>query len=554
MFRARRFLVQQAAGAMALGACLLAMGPASAQDMKPQYGGQLIYAQSGEKFSLFPGRNTDNGAQDVWLNACENLVELDEDSNIVPVLAESWKVADDEKTVTFKLREGVTFHDDTPFNAEAVAFVFNEAKEKKFIYISLLEGFEKAEAVSEYEVAFHLEEPFAALIPNLAYRPLCIFSPTAYKSLGEEGMATKIVGTGPFKHTEYKKGEYVLFEKNENYWQKGLPYLDSIKIVVVPDSATRTAMLESGEIDRTVQLSDYDLPRLEANENIRVRSIPSTRQFYVVLNHKKPPFDNVVVRRALNLAIDKAGIVQAVFAGTGATIPKAPTLSEGVYGYQDMRADGEETIFPYNPDKAKELLAEAGFKDSDGDGILESADGKKLSFTLWTRKGGTKGDYQVAQLLQSFLGDIGIGVELVVMEGAAFSSAVSQAPENAKYELALLSWGIPTADPDEPMMYFTHTKAWKPAGANRMFFSSKEIDRLADSAHKETDEAKRKEYIRQWMAQLLVEAPVIYLPTIHLSLGSRTYVHGDRILAVDNYPATTAWIDKAEQERQGIHR
>lgn len=537
------------AAVLASSACF-AM-PLLAQGAKPQYGGQLIYAQSGEKFTLFMGRNTDSGAQDVWLNACENLVELNDNSAIVPALAESWVVSDDHKTVTFKLRPGVMFHDGTPFNAEAVAFVFNEAKAKKFIYISLLQGFDKAVPVSEHEVAFKLEEPFAALVPNLAYRPLCIFSPAAYKELGEAGLATKIVGTGPFVHTKYVKGEYVLFQRNENYWRKGLPYLDSIKIVVVPDSATRTAMLESGDIDRTVQLSDFDVPRLEANKNIRVRAVASTRQYYVVMNHLVKPFDDVRVRRALNYAIDKPGIVQSVFAGRGATVPKAPTVSEGVHGFVDMRKDGEETIFPYDPKRARALLKEAGYEDRDGNGKIEDAEGKPLRLSLWTPKGNTKGDYQVAQLLQSFLGQIGVDVELTVMESAAFSSAMSQSPKDAKYKLALMSWGIPTADPDEPMMYFTHTKAWKPAGANRMFFSSKEIDRLADLAHVETDEGKRKVLIRQWMARLLEEAPVIYLPTLHLTLATRTYVHDDRILSVDNYPATFAWIDQAEKKRQG---
>ncbi len=542
-----------AVAAMMASTAMLPTG-LQAQDMKPQYGGQLIFAQTGAKFSIFPGRNTDNGAQDVWLNACENLVEIDEKNEVVPVLAKSWTIAEDKKTVTFALREGVQFHDGTPFNAEAVAFVFNEAKAKKFIYMSLLEGFNRAEAVSEHEVAFKLDQPFAALVPNLAYRPLCIFSPTAYKELGEEGMASKIVGTGPFIQKEYVKGEHILFEKNPNYWQEGLPYLDSIKIVIVPDPATRTAMLESGEVDRAVQISDFDIPRLDANETISIREVPSTRQFYVVLNHLVKPLDDVKVRLALNYAVDKAGIVQAVFAGTGAVLSKAPTISEGVYGFTDMRKDGEPTVFAYDPERAKSLLKEAGYEDRNGDGQIEDAGGKPLVFSLWTRKGGTKGDYQIAQLLQTFLGAVGIKVDLTVMEGATFSTAMSQPPDKAEYELSLLSWGIPTADPDEPMMYFTHSKAWKPAGANRMFFKSAEVDRLADLAHQETDDAKRKEYVRLWMAELLKEAPVIYLPTLRLNLGSRTYVHGDRILPVDNYPASFAWIDQEEMKRQGVER
>ena len=531
---------------------VLASGAATAQTAAPQYGGQLIYAQSGEKFTLFMGRNTDQSAQDVWLNACETLVDMNAKNEITPLLAKSWTVSPDKLRVTFRLQEGVKFHDGTPFNAEAAAFVFNEARAKKFIYITLLEGFEKATADSEYEMTFHLSAPFAALLPTLGYRPLCIFSPEAYKTKGEAGLATQIVGTGPFVHTKYVKGEYTLFERNKDYWQNGKPYFDSIKIVIVPDAGTRTAMLERGEIDRTVQLGDLELIRLERNKSISVRTVPSTRQFYVVLNHRVAPMNDPNFRKALNYAIDKAGIVQSVFAGRGAALMTAPTVTEGVVGFTDMRKPGEDTIFPYDLDKAKALLKLAGYEMSGG--ALKDASGKALRLKLWTPRGATKGDYQTAQLIQTFLTQLGIGVDLTVMESAAFSSAMNQGPEDAKYDMSLLSWGIPTADPDQPMMYFTHTKAWKPVGANRMFFSDAEIDRLADLAHVETDEAKRKEYVKQWMARLLETAPVIYLPTLNLGLAGRTYLKGDEILAVDNYPAHFAWFDKAEMERQGIKR
>lgn len=530
----------------------MASGAAMAQDSTPQYGGQLIYAQSGEQFTLFMGRNTNQSGQDVWLHACETLVDMNEKNEIKPLLAKSWKMSPDNKKVTFSLQEGVKFHDGTPFDAEAAAFVFNEAKAKKFLYISLLEGFEKATADSEYEMSFHLSAPFAALLPTLGYRPLCMFSPTAYKTLGEAGLATKIVGTGPFVHKQYVKGEYQLFERNKDYWQKGKPYFDSVKIVIVPDAATRTAMLERGEIDRTVQLGDLELARLERNKNILVRSVPSTRQFYVALNHKSAPLDNAKFRIALNYAIDKAGIVESVFAGRGAALMTAPTVTEGVFGYADMRKPGEETIFPYSPEKAKALFKEAGYEMSGGQ--LKDASGKQVRFKFFSPRGATKGDYQIAQLIQTFLGQLGIGVDLTVMESAAFSAATNLGPENAKYDFALLSWGITTADPDQPMMYFTHTKAWKPVGANRMFFSDSEIDRLADLAHVETDEVKRKDLVKGWMARLLETAPVIYLPTLNLGLAGRTYLKGDQILAVDNYPAHFGWFDKAEMERQNIRR
>jgi len=541
------------AGIAALSVCAIAAS-APAQDIKPQMGGELIYAQAGEQFSLFPGRNLDSGAQDVWLYACENLVEMKEDGSVAPWLAKSWTVSQDRKKYVFQLEQGVKFHDGTPFNAEAVAFVYNEAKAKKFIYSSILEGFDNAKAESEHEVSMTFTSPFAALIPNLAYRPLCIFSPTAYKTKGEQWMATNIVGTGPFIQKEFVKGEHIRFVKNPDYWQKGKPYLDAVKIVNVPDPAVRAALLEKGEIDRTVRLNDFDLARLEKNANVKIRVVPSTRQYYVALNHTVPALAHVNVRKAFNYAMDKAGIVKSVFADRGAVLAKAPTLSPGVYGYTEMTKPGEDTIFPFNLERAKMLMKNAGYEDRNKDGIVEDVKGNKLSLSLFTRRGGTQGDFQVAQLVQTFLKDIGVEVRIQVLESAAFGDAIKLGPTDAKYDMALLSWGIPTADPDEPMMLFTLTQAWKPVGSNRMFYSSEEVDRLSMLAHSEVDDAKRKDYVKQWMGELLRDAPVVYLPILALNLGSRSYVRGDRILSVDNYPAPFAWLDKAEMTKQGVRR
>lgn len=538
------------AASIALGAALSV--PAAAQEAKPQYGGELVLAGQLDK-TMFPGRNTDAGGMDVYLNACETLVELTADRQIKPVLAESWTTSEDKKTVTFKLRPGVQFHDGTPFNAEAVAFVFNEALAKKFLYVSLLEGLQKVVADNDGQVSFQMSAPSAALIPNLAYRTMCIFSPTAYKAKGEEGLGSNIIGTGPFINTGYAKGEYALFKKNDKYWQKGKPYLDSIRILFVPDVITRLAMLESGEIDRAPGIPNFDIQRLAKDKSIALRTMPSLQQHYVVINNLVKPLDDPKVRQALNIAVDKAGIVQSVFAGTGATLSQAPTLSPGVFGFADMREPGKDTIFPFDLARARAMLKEAGYEDRNGDGFVEDAQGKTLSLKLYGRKAGT-GDYEIAQLVKTFLEKLGVKTELTILESATFSAALSVGPKDAKYDLAVLSWTVPTADPDEPMMYMTHTKAWKPAGANRMFFSNPETDRLAEAAHVESDPAKRAEIVRQWMAELLKLAPVIYLPTLNLTHATRSYVHGGVYLPSNVYDGTFAWIDQAERKRQGINR
>lgn len=540
------------AGVASAAFCAASLTTSMAQEAKPQYGGELVLTGQLDK-TMFPGRNTDTGGMDVYLNSCENLVGMTANRDIFPVLAESWSVSDDKKTVTFKLRQGVQFHDGTAFNAESVAFVFNEALAKKFLYVSLLEGLEKVVADSEYQASFKLSAPSAALIPNLAYRTMCIFSPAAYKAKGEEGLGANIIGTGPFIQTQYAKGEYALFKKNDKYWQKGKPYLDGIRILFVPDVTTRLAMLESGDVDRAAGVPNFDIPRLRGDKTISLRTMPSLQQHYVVINNTVKPLDDPKVRQALNYAVDKAGIVQSVFAGTGATLSQAPTLSPGVFGFTDMREPGKDTIFPYDVAKARSMLKEAGYEDRNGDGVIEDAQGKPLSFKLYGRKAGT-GDYEIAQLIKTFLEKIGIKVELTVLESATFSAALSVGPKDAKYDLAVLSWTIPTADPDEPMMYMTHTKAWKPAGANRMFFSNPETDKLAELAHAESDEVKRAAYVKQWMAELLRLAPVIYLPTLNLTDATRTYVHGGVYLPSNVYDGTQAWIDQAEKKKQGVSR
>ena len=528
--------------------------PANEIPAEPQYGGELIYALSGETYSLFPGRQPGSDAQGAWLYALEGLVEINEENEIIPWLATSWEFSEDGRRATFRLRDGVNFHDGTPFNADAVAFVFNEGLEKDFVHMHLLEGLEEVTADDEHTVTFHLAEPFAALLSNLSQRSMVIFSPSAYREHGEEWMATHLVGTGPFIQEELVRGEYLKLRKNDEYWQEGTPYLDRVTITIVPDVSVRSAMLEAGEIDRTVNINDFDIPRLEADPRIRVRHAPSTRQFYVVLNHTVPPLGNPDVRLAFNYAIDKEGIVRSVFAGIGATLSKAPVLSPGVVAFADMTEPGENTIFPYDPDRARALMATAGFQDRDEDGVVEDANGDALTLNLFARRGATKGDNKVAQLVQSMLGEIGIDVDIQFWESSAFGAATNLGPEDARYDMVLLSWGIPTADPDEPMMLMMYSKAWKPFGANRMFYASDEVDRLAILAHRETDPDERAEYVRLWMGELLNDAPVIFLPTLTLNLGTRTYVRGDRILAIDQYPARFAWIDREEMARQGVRR
>ena len=522
-------------------------------DDDSRYGGELIYAYGVEPRTLFPGFELASNAQEIWLNVCENLVEINEKNEIVPWLASSWDFSNDDKVCTVELQKGVRFTDGTSLNAEAVKFVFDEIRARKFVATYLLEGINEIEAVDEHTVRFRFDAPLAAFLPNLAYRSLCIWNHRAYLEHGAEWMNTHPTGTGPFLLDEWRHGEFIRFVRNPRYWKPGLPYLDGLTIVIVPEASVRTMMLETGEADRAVQLSDFDLQWLDADPHITVRTVPSTRQYYVVLNNLAPGLKDPLVRRALNYGVDKVGMVASVFAGVGASPPRAPILSEGVVGFVDM-TEGEESLYPYSKQRARALLEQAGYSDKDGDGVVEDRDGSPLKLSLITAKGRSKGDDQIAELVHIMLRDIGVDVSLRFWEWATYASMLSLPPERAEYELALLSWGIPTADADEPMMLLFYSRSWRPIGSNRMFYANERVDQLALAAHHAVDPERRIELVAEWARLIIEDAPVIFLPTLSLNLATKTYVHGDQILPVENYPTRFAWLDKREMARQGIKR
>jgi peptide/nickel transport system substrate-binding protein len=519
-----------------------------------RYGGELVYAYGVEPRTLFPAYELGSNAQEMWLNICENLVEIDERNEIVPWLAESWQVSEDGRNYTLRLRVGVRFTDGTPLDAQAVKFVFEETRRQHFVASNLLEGLERIETPHPETVVFRFREPLAAFLPNLAYRSLCIWSPAAYRERGIAGMSTSPVGTGPFLLDEWRHGEYIRFVRNPHYWQPGLPYLDALRVVLVEETGVRTMMVETAEVDRAVELSDFDLGWLDQHPHVTVRKVASMRQYYVVLNNLRPPLDNVQVRQALNFAVDKVGIVTSVFAGVGASVPKAPILSEGVVGFSDMTSSGEESLYPFDRQRAMALLDQAGFRDRDDDGMREDEQGRPLSLNLFGSRGRTKGDSLIAELVQSMLRAVGIDVRLRIWEWATFASLMAVSPDRAQYDMGLLSWGIATADPDEPMMLLFYSPSWKPVGSNRMFYKNPVVDRLALEAHHERDADRRRAIIRDWARLVIQDAPIVFLPTLTVNLATRTYVHGDSILPVENFPARFAWLDREEMARQKVGR
>ena len=271
-------------------------------------GGVLVFARSGDSVGLDPARETDGESFYGSTQIFDNLVEfVPGTTEIRPALAESWDIADDGLTFTFYLREGVTFHDGTPFNAEAVKFSFDRQRNedhpyfdlgpwKYWGYMGMSDIVDDIVVEDEYTVRFDLKKVEAPFLANLAMDFAAIVSPTAVAELGED-FKNNPVGTGPFSFVEWVKDDRIVVERNEDYWRRPA-YLDRLVLRVIPDGTARFLALQAGEVDVIDFPSPEDLEAMEADPNIELIQQPGLNVGYIAMNTDKEPFGNVLVRRA----------------------------------------------------------------------------------------------------------------------------------------------------------------------------------------------------------------------------------------------------------------
>jgi len=286
--------------------------------------------------------------------AIESLLRYDESGNLAPFLATGWGVADDLKSITFTLRKGVKFHDGTDFNAEAAKWNLTMYNAEGFKYLRAIKSID---IIDDYTIRCNLSQFDNTIMGYLTQMAGMMVSPTAYKKHGKEWCEKNPVGTGPFKLVSRERDVKSVWERNENYWQEGKPYLKGIKWVVIADPMTKVASLKAGEIDVLLDVSSKDAKDLEASGKFNIRSSP-TRTIFLSgdTGDPKSPFADIKVRQAMEHAIDKQAIVDNFFFGYSSA---SNQWVERVDPYYNPDVVGR----PYNPQKAKELLAEAGYPD-----------------------------------------------------------------------------------------------------------------------------------------------------------------------------------------------
>ncbi|ALC88017.1 peptide ABC transporter substrate-binding protein [Bacillus sp. FJAT-22090] len=462
----------------------------------------LIFGRGGDSVSLDPAAVTDGESFKVTQNVFETLLNFGEqDTTINEGLATKWEPSEDGLTYTFTLREGVKFHDGTDFNAEAVVKNFerwaNGSEDKFPYYASMFGGFvgdeshviESVTAEGDYTVIFKLKRAQAPFLKNIAMSPFGIASPTALESAGD-AFGDNPVGTGPFKFVEWKRNDSITVEKFEDYWAEGLPKLDKVVFRSIPDNSARLNALLTGEIDLADGVNPADGATVEGDSTLQLFERPSMNVGYLGLTSTRPPFDNVKVRQAINHAIDKQAIVDAFFEGR-AEVAKNP-MPSSISGYND-----DIPGYEYDPAKAKELLAEAGFADG-------------FEMELWAMPvprpympDGTK----VAEAIQKNLEDIGVKAKIVSFEWATYLEKA----RNGEADAFMLGWTGDNGDADN-FLYVLLDKD-NIGSNNYTYYSNDDLHNILIEAQTEVDEDKRNELYKQAQEIIFADAP--WVPLAH---------------------------------------
>ncbi len=351
------------------------------ETMEPVPGGMAVIALSGDPDGLNPLTRRSSVSGQVIAEILDTLTEIEEGLVHAPRIAESWEVGADSLSITYHLRPWV-WEDGHPLNAHDVVASFNLFKDPRVA--SHRRGFfsdvVSAEAVDEATVRYH----FSGILPDPLSRtqhgilPLHIVSKLDPAEVGSWPLNQKPFSSGPFRLVSWEHSQEIILARNENY-PLGRPFLDRISFRIMRESATRIMGLETGEIDFVTDVSSHDAKRLMKNDNLRVLVTEARRFYYLMWNCRNPRFSDAATRRALSLAIDRQRMNQTLLDGFG-DLAVGP-VAKVVWNFnKDLQADS------YDPDKASAMLAAAGWKDEDGDGILER-DGVTLEFEILTRQG-----------------------------------------------------------------------------------------------------------------------------------------------------------------------
>lgn len=466
----------------------------------------VTVAFSADAVTLDPFDTNDNLSYSIERTVYDGLIGFTPDMKIKPQLALSWEASRDARVYTFRLRRGVKFHDGTPFNAEAVKINFDRVRDpaNKLRRYSLYEMIGSITVVDEYTVRFTLQRPFGAMIYNFAHPAGRIISLEAIKR-GEAYLARNPVGTGPFKFVSWAAGREIVVERNPNFWEAGQPRVDRIVFKLIPEEASRVAMLLSGEAQFVYPVPGVQAETLSRTAGISVNMRWSIYGYYVALNTQRGPFRNLAVRQALNYAIDKNAIVKVVLRGFGR--PLDAPMAPGAANYSQVHAGG----WPYDIAKAKALLSEGGFPNG-------------FTTVLWM--GSATETLRLGEAIQQMLAQVGIKLQLQPMESGTLSAVRFKPLAENHSQMNLAGWSPSTGDADWALRPLFGGESWPPTLFNLSFYKNAKVDTLLADALATADESRRSKDYAEASRVIWNDAPWVFLYNSQILAGSRTGTTG----------------------------
>ena len=498
---------------LAVIAVLLALAPSPAGAA----GRDMVVGLSGDATSLNPVIATDSMSYIVEWPIFDSLVELDERLNVKPLLAESWETSRDGLTYTFKLKKGVSWHDGKPFTARDVAFTFYSVLDPKVTtphraYFDALVGFPELtakenakkpeelaarpiEIVDDHTIRFKLRYPSGSFLAVLTNPRAGIVPEHLLKGqdLNTAEFNRKPVGTGPFKFVEWRRAERIVLEANDKY-HAGRPALNRVIFRIIPDAVVLLQELRSGGVDLMENPPLTEVARLKQTPGLKVLTADNTSYTYLGWRQDLAPFTDVKVRRALNHAIDVPSMIKEVLQGYAAQ-------ATGQFSPSSWAYDAAIKPYPYDPAKAKALLAEAGFKPG-ADGILVK-DGKPFTFTI-RHDVANQTVKDTAVIVQEYLKRVGVDAKLEPLDWPTFVKKLFA----SEFEGIVVNW-TNHHDPDPFAYTIWHSSQWK--GRNFAHYKNPRVDELLEQARRTAAVADRKKAYSEFTKTLMEDAPYVFL-------------------------------------------
>ncbi|MGL5175035.1 MAG: glutathione ABC transporter substrate-binding protein [Cetobacterium sp.] len=455
----------------------------------------LIVAQGADAKVLDPHATNDQPSSRVAGQIYDSLVKQDINMNIIPGLAESWTQIDDT-TTEFKLRKGVKFHNGEPLTADDVKFTLDRMKSSPQVS-HIIKAIDSVEVVDDNTVRIKTDKPFGALLSHLSHTAASILNREAVEK-GGSAYGQNPVGTGPYKFVSWQAGDRITLQANPEYYLGKAP-TEKVIFRSIVEGTNRTIGLETGEVDIAYDLEPVDKEMVKSLPTLDYVEEPSLSMAYIGFNVNKEALKDKKVRQAISYALNVQDIIDVAYQGSGAKA-NSP-IGPKVFGY-NPNAKG----YDYNPEKAKELLKEAGYE-------------KGLKLKLWTNDNPTRRD--IAVIAQDQLKQVGIDVTIETLEWGAYLDGTAR----GEHDMFILGWVSVTGDADyglEPLF----NSANKGGAGNRSFYENPKVDELLTKAKNSTNPEERKAYYYEAQEIIQEDAPIFTIAYTTQNIGKQKTVEG----------------------------